>query len=34
MTAVGWVKLDAPRREYRKEKPLLAWGWGEALKGN
>ena len=30
MTAVGWIKLDAPRREDRKEKPLLAWGRGRS----
>jgi hypothetical protein len=30
MTAVGWMKPDAPRREDRKEKPLLAWGRGGA----
>ncbi|PHR98389.1 MAG: hypothetical protein COA68_11025 [Oceanobacter sp.] len=30
MTAVGWIKPDAPRREDRKEKPLLAWGWGRS----
>ena len=30
MTAVGWMKPDAPRREDRKEKPLLAWGRGRS----
>ena len=30
MTAVGWIKPDAPRREDRKEKPLLAWGRGRS----
>jgi hypothetical protein len=30
MTAVGWVKPDAPRREDHKEKPLLAWGQGRS----
>jgi hypothetical protein len=30
MTAVGWMKPDAPRREGRKEKPLLAWGRGRS----
>jgi hypothetical protein len=30
MTAVGWMKPEAPRREDRKEKPLLAWGWGRS----
>jgi hypothetical protein len=33
MTAVGWKKPDVPRREDRKEKPLLAWGRGGAPKG-
>jgi hypothetical protein len=30
MIAVGWMKPDAPRREDRKEKPLLAWGRGRS----
>ena len=30
MTAVGWMKPDAPRREDRKEIPLLAWGRGRS----
>jgi hypothetical protein len=30
MTAIGWIKPDAPRREDRKEKPLLAWGRGRS----
>jgi hypothetical protein len=30
MAAVGWMKPDAPRREDRKEKPLLAWGRGRS----
>ena len=30
MTAVGWMKPNAPRREDRKEKPLLAWGRGRS----
>jgi hypothetical protein len=30
MTAVSWIKPDAPRREDRKEKPLLAWGRGRS----
>ena len=30
MTVVGWMKPDAPRREDRKEKPLLAWGRGRS----
>jgi hypothetical protein len=30
MTAVEWMKPDAPRREDRKEKPLLAWGRGRS----
>ncbi|PHS01619.1 MAG: hypothetical protein COA68_01440 [Oceanobacter sp.] len=30
MTAVGWMKPDAPRREDRKEKLLLAWGRGRS----
>ena len=34
MTAVGWMKPNAPRREDRKEKPLLAWAGGGAPKGN
>jgi hypothetical protein len=30
MTAVGWMKPDAPRRENRKEKPLLTRGRGRS----
>ena len=30
ISAVGWMKLDAPKREDRKEKPLLAWGPGRS----
>jgi hypothetical protein len=30
MTAVVCIKPNAPRREDRKEKPLLAWGRGRS----